>query len=157
MDGSREPLPVEERDTLRAIHVPGWLVSGTCADGIVRVVNHGTDHAVEGATVSDSPLYARLGYSTATTPVLDDSGWAGPLDQSVTSSTAGSVTHRAGMRLLTVHVDTDGVGVAGHVPSPTGSTRIRVSAITAAAAWGGLDRPGTSRCTRWSAAPGSYV
>ncbi|RAO37671.1 hypothetical protein PSN13_01666 [Micromonospora saelicesensis] len=109
-----EPLPVEERDEVRAIHAPGWLVSGTRADGIVRVVNHGTDHAVEGATVSDSPLYARLGYSTATTPVLDDSGWASPLDQSVTLvDDAGRVTHRAGMRLLTVHVDTDGVGVAG--------------------------------------------
>ncbi|MEU8111223.1 DUF2264 domain-containing protein [Micromonospora sp. NPDC048947] len=110
----QEPLPVEERDTVRAIRAPGWLISGTRADGIVRVVNHGTDHAVEGATVSDSPLYARLGYSTATTPVLDDSGWATPLDQSVTLvDDAGRVTHRAGMRLLTVHVDTDGVGVAG--------------------------------------------
>ncbi|WP_406063561.1 DUF2264 domain-containing protein [Micromonospora sp. NBC_00860] len=109
-----EPLPVEERDAVRAIHAPGWLVSGTRADGIVRVVNHGTDHAVEGATVSDSPLYARLGYSTATTPVLDDSGWASPLDQSVTLvDDAGRVTHRAGMRLLTVQVDPDGVGVAG--------------------------------------------
>ncbi|WP_433353013.1 DUF2264 domain-containing protein [Micromonospora saelicesensis] len=111
---AEEPLPVEERDEVRAIHAPGWLVSGTRADGIVRVVNHGTDHAVEGATVSDSPLYARLGYSTATTPVLDDSGWASPLDQSVTLvDDAGRVTHRAGMRVLTVHVDTDGVGVAG--------------------------------------------
>ncbi|RAO04454.1 DUF2264 domain-containing protein [Micromonospora noduli] len=109
-----EPLPVEERDEVRAIHAPGWLVSSTRADGIVRVVNHGTDHAVEGATVADSPLYARLGYSTATTPVLDDSGWASPLDQSVTLvDDAGRVTHRAGMRLLTIHVDTDGVGVAG--------------------------------------------
>ncbi|MEU5671827.1 DUF2264 domain-containing protein [Micromonospora sp. NPDC047762] len=109
-----EPLPVEERDAVRAIHAPGWLISGTRADGIVRVVNHGTDHAVEGATVSDSPLYARLGYSTATTPVLDDSGWASPVDQSVTLvDDAGRVTHRTGMRLLSVHVDTDGVGVAG--------------------------------------------
>ncbi|MEV1015142.1 DUF2264 domain-containing protein [Micromonospora sp. NPDC049801] len=111
---SEEPLPVEERNTVRAIHAPGWLVSGTRADGIVRVVNHGTDHAVEGATVGDSPLYARLGYSTATSPVLDDSGWASPLDQSVTLvDDAGRVTHRAGMRQLTVHVDSDGVGVAG--------------------------------------------
>ena len=42
--------------------------ASTPDDGIVRVVNHGTDHAVEGATVADSPLYARLGYSTATSP-----------------------------------------------------------------------------------------
>jgi hypothetical protein len=109
-----EPLPVEERDMVRAIRAPGWLVSGTRADGIVRVVNHGTDHAVEDATIADSPLYARLGYSTATSPVIDESGWQNPLDQSVTLvDDAGRATHRAGMRLLTVRVNTDGVGVAG--------------------------------------------
>ncbi|MFK3978747.1 DUF2264 domain-containing protein [Micromonospora sp. NPDC050397] len=109
-----EPLPVEERDAVRAIRAPGWLVSGTRADGIVRVVNHGTDHAVEGATVGDSPLYARLGYSTATSPVLNESGWLNPLDQSVALvDDAGRATHRAGMRLLTARVDPDGVGVAG--------------------------------------------
>ncbi|MCG5472973.1 DUF2264 domain-containing protein [Micromonospora sp. LAH09] len=109
-----EPLPVEERDAVRAIRAPGWLVSATCADGIVRVINHGTDHTVEGSSVGDSPLYARLGYSTTTSPVLDESGWVNPLDQSVALvDRRGSATHRAGMRLLTVHVDGDGVGVAG--------------------------------------------
>lgn len=109
-----EPLPVEERDAVRAVPAPGWLVSATRADGVVRVVNHGTDHAVEGATVGDSPLYARLGYSTATSPVLNDYGWRKPLDQSVTLvDGTGRATHRAGMRLLAVHVDEDGVGVAG--------------------------------------------
>jgi hypothetical protein len=100
-----EPLPVEAGDTLRAVRAPGWLVSGTRADGIVRVVNHGTDHAVEGSTVSDSPIYARLGYSTATCPVLDESGWSHPIDQSVVLVDAdGRVTHRAGMRTLLVDV-----------------------------------------------------
>ena len=109
-----EPLPVEEDDAVRAVRAPGWLVSATRADGIVRVVNHGTDHAEEGATVGDSPLYARLGYSTATSPVLDESGWLDPLDQSVTLvDAAGRATHRAGMRLLAVQVNDDGVGVAG--------------------------------------------
>ncbi|MFY1671459.1 DUF2264 domain-containing protein [Plantactinospora sp. WMMB334] len=103
-----EPLPVEERDAVLAVPAPGWLVSATRADGIVRVVNHGTDHAGEGAAVADSPLYARLGYSTATTPVLDPSGWLTPLDQSVTLvDLAGRATHRAGMRLLAVRVDRD--------------------------------------------------
>ena len=73
------------------MRAPGWMVSGTRADGIVRVVNHGTDHAVEGATVADSPLYARLGYSTATSPLLDDSGWA-----SRSTSRSRSSTTRAG-------------------------------------------------------------
>ncbi|GFJ82486.1 DUF2264 domain-containing protein [Phytohabitans houttuyneae] len=109
-----EPLPVERADSVRAVRAPGWLVSGTRADGIVRVVNHGTDHAEEGGTVGDSPLYARLGYSTATSPVLDEGGWLNPIDQSVTLvDGAGRATHRAGMRTLVVHVNSDGVGVAG--------------------------------------------
>ncbi len=109
-------LPVETGDVLRALPAPGWLVAGTGNDGIVRVVNHGTDHADEGAVLADSPLYARIGYSTATCPVLDDSGWSAPVDQSVTLVDAtGATTHRTGMRTLAARVDGDGdtaVGVA---------------------------------------------
>ena len=39
-----EPLELEQRDVERVIGPPGWLVSGTRADGIVRVANHGTVH-----------------------------------------------------------------------------------------------------------------
>jgi hypothetical protein len=112
-----EPLPIETADTLRAIRAPGWIVAGTSADGIVRVVNHGTDHDDEGSTKADSPLYARLGYSTATSPVLDESGWDTPVDQSVVLvGPAGRSTHRTGMRTLTVRVGESGqvgLGIAG--------------------------------------------
>lgn len=95
------PLPVEDGDTLRIVRAPGWVVAGTQADGIVRVVNHGTDHAEPGATLGDSPLYARLGYSTATFPLLDEASWASPSDQSVgLTDAAGRMSHRAGMRML---------------------------------------------------------
>jgi hypothetical protein len=122
-----EPLPVEDGDVLRAITSPGWIVSGTRTDGIVRVVNHATDHAVEGTASADSPLYARLGYSTATSPLLDDAAWHDPLEQSVVLVDAdGRTTHRSGMRPLGVRVDRSGVGVAGSVggihwfsPEPT--------------------------------------
>lgn len=44
----------------------GWLVSGRADDGIVVVVNHGSDHhAAEG---TEDVLYSRLGYSTVTAP-----------------------------------------------------------------------------------------
>jgi hypothetical protein len=117
---AEEPLPVEAGDVLRAVRAPGWLVSGTRGDGIVRVVNHGTDHAVEGSMVSDSPLYARLGYSTVTSPVLDESGWETPVDQTVALVDAtGRVSHRAGMRtqVVATHSTEDGVlvGVAASV------------------------------------------
>ncbi|GIF25581.1 hypothetical protein BJ973_003859 [Actinoplanes tereljensis] len=108
-----EPLPIETGDVLRAVRAPGWLISGSKADGIVRVINHGTDHDVEGATTGDSPLYARIGYSTATFPILDESGWTEPLDQSVVLvDDSGRRSHRTGFRTLDVRIDGE-VGVAG--------------------------------------------
>jgi hypothetical protein len=110
-----EPLPVETGDVLRAVRAPGWLIAGTRADGIVRVINHGTDHGEQGVPGGDSPLYARLGYSTATAPVLDESGWTDPLDQSVVLvDAAGRHSHRTGMRTLAVRIE-GVVGVAGSV------------------------------------------
>ncbi|MDR6592566.1 hypothetical protein J2S66_000950 [Saccharothrix longispora] len=107
------PLPVERDDFVRSVTAPGWLVSGTVADGVVRVVNHGTDHAVPGDTRGDSPLYARLGYSTATSPLLDDRGWADPHDQAVVLIDAeGRASHRSGMTVgATDVVDAGGIGV----------------------------------------------
>ena len=108
-----ELLSVETADEVRAVAAPGWIVSSTRADGIVRVTNHGTDHAMEGDSVGDSPLYARLGYSTATAPLLDDASWRDPLDQAVVLlDPAGRATHRSGMVLGETHVH-EGVGVAG--------------------------------------------
>ncbi|MEV6304444.1 DUF2264 domain-containing protein [Actinoplanes sp. NPDC051861] len=101
-----EPLPVETGDVLRAVRAPGWILSGTRDDGVVRVLNHGTDHATDGATSADSPLYARLGYSTATAPVLAEPGWTAPVDMSVTLiDETGRQTHRTGMRALGVRID----------------------------------------------------
>ena len=139
-----EPLPVRGAATrCGPIRAPGWWSSGTRADGIVRVVNHGTDHAVEGATVADSPLYARLGYSTATSPGARRQrlGRARSTSPSllVDDARPGHPPRRdAPARPCTS--TTDGVG-RGRVdaPSPTGSTRSRASATTAAAA------PGRSR------------
>ncbi|MGP3635636.1 DUF2264 domain-containing protein [Streptomyces sp. 24-1644] len=68
------PLPVEESDTYRALPAPGWLLHGTRHDGIVRLVNHGSDHQPpreEGSDPADGtedPHYAKLAYSTATAP-----------------------------------------------------------------------------------------
>jgi hypothetical protein len=132
-----EPLPVEQDDFLRTIAAPGWLVSGTLADGIVRVHNHGTDHAHPGAQVADTPLYARLGYSTATSPLLDDQAWSWPLEQSVTLvDEAGRSTHRAGFTTLALTlVDTAREDSEG--PGP----RVGLAASRAEAHW--LDPDGT--------------
>jgi hypothetical protein len=96
-----QPLPVEQRDQLGVAVAPGWAFSGTRDDGIVRVYNHGTDHANPGDRTADSPIYARFGYSTATAPLMNEAGWDEPLDQSVVLLDAqGRATHRTGFETL---------------------------------------------------------
>jgi len=121
---SSAPLPVEQGDVLTAIASPGWVVSATASDGIVRIANHGTDHAHPGALVADSPLYARIGYATAAAPLVDERGWLEPLEQSVALvDAAGRATHRTAMTLLEARVDGEG------------ETRVAVAASTWDAHW----------------------
>ncbi|MGW1305344.1 DUF2264 domain-containing protein, partial [Streptomyces sp. NPDC002514] len=96
------PLPVEQGDFTRALATPGWLVSGTAADGVVRVVNHGGDHTDRARPHGDDPCYARLAYSTHTAPetpgdptVAGGSADADPLDNAVVLLDAeGRASHR---------------------------------------------------------------
>lgn len=137
-----EPLPVDTGDVLTIAAAPGWAISATRDDGMVRVINHGTDHAVPGADVGDSPLYARLGYSTATSPLLDAEAWDSPLDQSVVLLDADSrATHRTGFE----------TGPASEPAEPVGTAAVLSS--TAEAHWveadptvpdHGSGRPGVS-------------
>ncbi|MFI7276012.1 DUF2264 domain-containing protein [Streptomyces sp. NPDC049879] len=61
-----QDLPVERGDFTRALPVPGWLVSGTASDGVVRISNHGTDH-----TPPYHHVYSRRAYSTHAAPDYD--------------------------------------------------------------------------------------
>ena len=102
---------------VRAMPVPGWIVS--CADGIPRVTNHGTDHAVLGSEKADSPLYANLAYSTATFPTLNEDSWVDPLAQSVCLiDSDGRASHRTGFEFLgatVVPCHPDEVRISGRV------------------------------------------
>jgi hypothetical protein len=76
-----EPLPVERGDFVRTLHAPGWVASGTRADGIVRIANHGADHADLGDADTGAgghhaydPFYSRWAYSTAAGPELGGPG-----------------------------------------------------------------------------------
>jgi Uncharacterized protein conserved in bacteria len=109
-----QPLPVELDDTRHVLAAPGWLVSGTKADGIVRVVNHGTDHAGVGDLLADSPIYARLGYSSVTVPPLTGETLDSPVDSSISALDADRrATHRTGFELVAVVDD----GTTGHAVS----------------------------------------
>jgi hypothetical protein len=96
-----KPLPVEEADVLDVVGPPAWIRSATKNDGIVRIINHGTDHAHEGDQTGDSPLYARLGYSTATWPWLDENSWRNPVDNSVALiDNFEATSHRSGWKAI---------------------------------------------------------
>lgn len=63
-----EPGPAETAAAAVPLPRPGWLIQSTAADGIVRLHNHGSDDQPRDRVLPDSPLYARLAYSTATGP-----------------------------------------------------------------------------------------
>lgn len=98
---TEEPLPVERADFHRVIEAPGWLVTGSAADGSVHVVNHGTDHARPGWLGADSPLYCRVDYSTTAAPAMTTTAWSDPLDGTVALlDETGRASYRRGFSTL---------------------------------------------------------
>lgn len=69
-----QPVPLDEDDQVRAMPRPGWLTSATTSDGVVRLLNHGSDHLVRRLPGTDGPEppgdahYDRLAYSSRTGP-----------------------------------------------------------------------------------------
>jgi len=74
------PLPVEESDQYTALPAPGWLLHGTRHDGIVRLINHGSDQNPLEGPARDDPHYTKFGYSTATAPETGAHAWERNVD-----------------------------------------------------------------------------
>ena len=122
---AEEPLPVERGDFTRVAAAPGWVISGTSADGIVRVANHGTDHVSGDPGEPDDPFYCRWSYATRTGPDLGGLDLNGPdlggtVDCGVSLADAdGRLSHRRPLRL--VHLSAR-AGVSRHQAHwPSGS------------------------------------
>lgn len=98
-----EPLELETRDVALALPAPGWLVSATRDDGIVRVVNHGGDHWSPAALGLDDTVYGRLSYTGVTAPDDGLVAETGPVDSSVVLLAAdGRPSHRRPLQRLWV-------------------------------------------------------
>ncbi|HEU4676088.1 MAG TPA: DUF2264 domain-containing protein, partial [Motilibacteraceae bacterium] len=98
-----EPLELETRDVALALPAPGWLVSATRDDGIVRVVNHGGDHWAPEVLGLDDGVYGRLSYTGVTAPDDGLVAEAGPVDSSVVLLAAdGRPSHRRPLERLWV-------------------------------------------------------
>lgn len=92
---AEEPLELEQGDVARSWPEPGWLLSATRDDGVVRLLNHGSDHQPATVLGLDETTYGRLSYSSATAP---DSGLAAetsPVDSCIALvDSTGRVGHR---------------------------------------------------------------
>ncbi|MFI6818507.1 DUF2264 domain-containing protein [Nonomuraea sp. NPDC050328] len=73
---AERPLPLDEGDVVAAIPAAGLLLHGTQHDGVVRLVNHGSDHGAP----PDDPHYAKLAYSSRTAPEAGVQAWARNVD-----------------------------------------------------------------------------
>ncbi|MFG2646038.1 DUF2264 domain-containing protein [Streptomyces sp. NPDC048370] len=79
-DGARAAAA---RRAVRAVHGVArarWLLHGTPQDGIVRLINHGSDHNPLEGPATDDPHYAKLAYSTATSPEAAPHAWVRATD-----------------------------------------------------------------------------
>lgn len=74
-----QPLPVEAGDFVSVIRPVPWVLHGTRRDGIVRLLNHGADHAVTHVAPDvwhDDPHYAAMAFSSATAPDVEAAAWS---------------------------------------------------------------------------------
>ena len=111
-----EPLPVERADFTLAASAPGWIVSGTSADGIVRIANHGSDHAHGDKAETDDPFYCRWSYATHTAPDLNDS-----VDSAIALLDAnGEPSHRRPLEPISAAGRTAISRHQAHWPAPDG-------------------------------------
>ncbi|MFC4117669.1 DUF2264 domain-containing protein [Nonomuraea zeae] len=65
--------PVDLADQTVSMPAPGWLLHATADDGIVRLVNHGSDRdRVQEAGGTPDPHYLKLAYTTHTGPEVGE-------------------------------------------------------------------------------------
>ena len=130
-------------DNDRAAPLPlpaiGWLVHRH--DGIVRLVNHGSDHQPRQPppdTDADDPQYTRFGYSTHTTPGLGQAAADG-IDNHVALLDPGGRPSRRGP--IRGHLVRNGVAASSHVPQRDGQP-VGARIVTASL----VDGPWELRC-----------
>lgn len=100
---SPDPTP---RAVTRLHAGPGWIVSATPDDGIVRLYNHGSDrmHEARHTPHADDPFYRRVAYSNVTSPQLGADAVSDPRDANATLlDDAGRAAHRDAIKRVFHH------------------------------------------------------
>ncbi|WP_431895868.1 DUF2264 domain-containing protein [Nonomuraea sp. bgisy101] len=114
-------LPIDEHDLTVAIPTTGLLLHGTRHDGIVRLINHGSDHGAP----PDDPHYAKLAYSTRTAPESAEHAWARNVDNHLALLSADGLPSPRG----TIHPLTCGDRTASSYTETPDGARITTTSI----------------------------
>lgn len=107
---TERPGRTDISDQVVAMPAPGFLVHSTRQDGIVRLLNHGSDHSTprpappETDHATDDPHYAKLAYSSATAPGTSDPAWQANVDNHVAVLAADGTPSRR-IRIDRIAVD----------------------------------------------------
>ncbi|MFI7642826.1 DUF2264 domain-containing protein [Nonomuraea sp. NPDC049400] len=97
---AEEAAPVDLADQVVAMPAPGWLLHATREDGVVRIVNHGSDRdRVQDPQGPPDPHYLRLAYTSHTGPDIGDEAIDGQL---AVLSPQGVTSRRRRIERLTV-------------------------------------------------------
>jgi hypothetical protein len=92
---TEQSAPNDEADQVVAMPAPGFLLHSTRHDGIVRLLNHGSDHNPPlPAPAADDPHYAKLAYSSHTAPGAAGLSWRAGLDSHIAVLSADGVPSR---------------------------------------------------------------
>ncbi|MYW70424.1 DUF2264 domain-containing protein [Streptomyces sp. SID8379] len=92
-----EPAPVDRSDQVVSLPAPGWLLQSTAGDGIVRLVNHGSDRQPPPpSTLPESPHYTRFAYSSATAPQTPPDDVPAVADNHIWAEAAADIATRRG-------------------------------------------------------------
>lgn len=114
-------LPIDENDLTVALPTTGLLLHGTRHDGIVRLVNHGSDHGAP----PDDPHYAKLAYSPRTAPESAEHAWTRNVDNHLALISPDGVPSSRG----TIHpLECAGRTASSYTETPEG-TRITTTSL----------------------------
>jgi hypothetical protein len=123
------PAPGDVADQAIAMPAPGFLLHSTQHDGIVRLLNHGSDHnaprPVRPAAdpASDDPHYSKLAYSSRTAPGTSDAAWRANLDNHIAVLAAdGTPSRRVRIERIAVHGQQASSRYTAELPGGTSCT-----------------------------------
>ena len=102
---TEQPAANDRGDQVIAMPAPGFLVHGTRHDGIVRLLNHGSDHnPPPPAPARDDPHYAKLAYSNRTGPGAAEPSWQANTDSHIAVlGVDGTASRRRRIERVAVH------------------------------------------------------